>query len=46
MWVVRCDMLLKCSFWLFCANDINKNIYLAGIWLAREYGDGENDGII
>lgn len=27
-------------------NNINKNIYLAGIWLVREYGDGDDDRII
>lgn len=46
MWVVTCDILLKCSFWLFYTNNINKNMYLAGIWLVREYGDGEDDRII
>lgn len=46
MWVVRCDILLKCSFWLFYTNNINQNIYLGGIWLAREYGEGEDDGMI
>jgi hypothetical protein len=42
IWVFRCDILLKCSFWLFYTNNINQNIYLAGIWLAREYSEGED----
>jgi hypothetical protein len=40
-----CDILLKCLFILVILNknNINQNIYLAGIWLAREYGEGDDE---